>query len=59
MKRDLETNPYSRDEERVAKWLSEKGLGGGDDPIGFVMSSYEYIMFQLQEYKKMNQFMGL
>jgi hypothetical protein len=41
--RDFEANPYSKDEERVAKWLSEKGIGGGDDPIGFVMHSYDFI----------------
>lgn len=44
--RDLDKNPYSPEEERVAKWLSEKGLGGGDDPIGFMLTSYEYLKDQ-------------
>lgn len=57
--RDLDVNPYSKDEERVVKWLDSKGLGGGDDPIGFIMASYEYIMYQLREEKRINQFMGL
>lgn len=33
---------YSKDEERVAKYLSEKtGVGGGLDPIGFLIASHE------------------
>jgi hypothetical protein len=38
--RDFEKQPYTADEERVAKWLVEHTpLGGGDDPIGFVLAS--------------------
>lgn len=50
--RDLKVNPYSKDEERVAKWLFEKGVGGGDDPIGFLLSSYEYIIVQRNQLRK-------
>lgn len=43
--RNLETNPYSADENRVVEFLCEKvGLGCGDDPIGFVLVSCEYMM---------------
>lgn len=47
MTRDLDKNPYSPDEQRVADWLckrSGENIGGGDDPIGFLMVSYEYVM---------------
>ena len=47
MKRDFDKNPYSADEQRVAKWLDEKGgMGGGEDPIGFLMVSYDYLVYQ-------------
>lgn len=40
MERDFETYPYSKDEQRVAEWLMEHlGIGGGDDPIGFLLAS--------------------
>lgn len=42
--RDFASNPYSPDERRVADWLIKRtqGLvGTGDDPIGFVLASYE------------------
>lgn len=41
--RDFEQRPYSPDEERVARFLAqESGLGGGDDPIGFLMASHQF-----------------
>ncbi len=47
--RDFEENPYSKDEMRVVEWINTYcGLGGGDDPIGFLIASYEY----LQEERK-------
>ena len=44
--RDLDKNPYSPDEERVAKWIFDRpgGVGAGDDPIGFLITSYEYLI---------------
>lgn len=49
--RDFDENPYSPDEERVAKWLSDKtGIGGGDDPIGFLMASHEYVVEQRDQF---------
>jgi len=43
--RDLEKDPYSPDEERVAKYLVDlTGLGAGNDPIGFLMlSHFEFV----------------
>ena len=51
MERDFDTNPYSKDEDRVAEFLSKKGIGGGDDPIGFILASYEYMSFIIRRYK--------
>ncbi len=44
MERDFDTNPYDESEDRVAKFLCEAGLGGGDDPIGFMLASHAYII---------------
>lgn len=46
--RDFTTNPYTPDEERVAKWLTDRApqVGAGDDPIGFLMASYELLHTQ-------------
>lgn len=44
MKRDIEKNPYSPDEQRVVNYILSKTqgtIGGGDDPIGFLIASYE------------------
>jgi hypothetical protein len=38
--RDIEKNPYSQDEARVAKFFFDLGVGGGDDPIGYIISSH-------------------
>lgn len=52
VERDFENNPYSKDEERVAKWLCERGVGGGNDPIGFILTAHEYAM---QENKNLKE----
>ena len=44
--RDLSTNPYSAEELRVAQFFFDKGVGGGDDPIGALMASHEYLVWQ-------------
>jgi len=49
--RDFESQPYSPDEQRVASWLMAHGIGGGDDPIGFILSSLEFAMGQLVQQK--------
>ncbi len=38
--RDLDARPYSPDEARVARFFAETGIGGGDDPIGFILASH-------------------
>lgn len=49
MERDLDKNPYSVDEKRVAEFLFERGAGGGDDPIGFILASYAYLVNERNE----------
>lgn len=45
--RDFDKSPYTHDEMRVAKWIVETGgIGGGDDPIGFLLNSYEMIKIE-------------
>ena len=41
------TEPYSKDEQRVIDWLRSKvpDIGAGEDPIGFLMASYDLIQF--------------
>jgi hypothetical protein len=35
--------PYDANESRVAQWIMDRtGIGGGDDPIGFILASYDY-----------------
>jgi hypothetical protein len=38
--RDIDKNPYSPDEARVAKFFFDLGVGGGDDPIGNLLASH-------------------
>lgn len=43
--RDMEKNPYTPDEARVAKYLMDlTGIGGGDDPIGFLLASHRILV---------------
>jgi hypothetical protein len=42
--RDIEKNPYTPEEKRVVDYFWEHGVGGGDDPIGFILSSYAYLV---------------
>ena len=39
--RNLDENPYSPEEARVANYLTElTGIGGGDYPVGFLIASH-------------------
>ena len=39
--RDLDEKPYSPEETMVATYLTElTGIGGGDDPVGFLIASH-------------------
>lgn len=47
--RDLVANPYSLDEQRIVDWLIKRTqgmVGAGNDPIGFVLASYEQIWLE-------------
>ena len=52
--RNFETRPYSLDELRVVKWLQNRvpDIGGGDDPIGFMLASYELMHMQYSELRE-------
>jgi hypothetical protein len=49
--RDIEKHPYSADEARVAKFFSDRGIGGGDDPIGSIMACHEYAIAERNHLK--------
>jgi len=40
--RDMVAKPYSEDEKHVVQWLANRGLDCGDDPIAFLVASYEF-----------------
>jgi hypothetical protein len=44
MTRDMDASPYTKDEARVAEYLFDRGAGGGDDPIGFMLASYSFMV---------------
>jgi hypothetical protein len=46
--RDLNKDPYDRSEQRAAKYLFDVGVGGGDDPVGFLIASHVYAMIELK-----------
>jgi hypothetical protein len=42
---------FSPHEQRVANWLlarTNSALGGGEDPVGFVLASYEHLHQKLE-----------
>lgn len=50
--RDIKVNPYTPDEHRVANYFfHEVGVGGGDDPIGYLIASHATIARELKELK--------
>jgi hypothetical protein len=47
---------YSHDQQRVVDFLDKRSegiLGGGIDPIGFLLASYEYMGHQLKYHRKL------
>lgn len=45
--RNLDEKPYSPEEAKVAQYLEElAGLGGGDDPVGFLILSHHELVRQ-------------
>lgn len=49
--RNFDTHPYSLDERRVVAWIQKRApdIGGGDDPIGFLLVSYELLHMEHAE----------
>lgn len=44
---------YDSSESRVAQWISDRtDLGAGDDPVGFILASYDHKIF---EFNKLRQ----
>lgn len=52
--RDLDKNPYSKDEQRVIEYLNKisPGIGAGDDPIGFLIAVYDLLRNDLLKRNK-------
>jgi hypothetical protein len=50
--RDFEKRPYTADEKRVAEFFAERGLGGGDDPIGAILAGYAFVLQERDELKR-------
>jgi GTP-dependent phosphoenolpyruvate carboxykinase len=47
---------YTPDQQRVADWLvnrTQHMVGAGDDPIGFLLASYEHVHAELVEVRKL------
>lgn len=55
--RDIETAPYDRQEQRVCAYLQSvaSSLGCGDDPIGFLIASHNFIMNQQKKEKQLGK----
>lgn len=49
--RDIDKEPYSPDEVRVAKFFFDLGTGGGDDPIGFLIASHQVLAEERRQLK--------
>lgn len=49
--REFETHPYSADEARVAKYFADRGIGGGDDPIGAMLVGYAWVVEHMNKYR--------
>lgn len=50
--RDFEANPYTPHEERVAKYINDiAGIGGGDDPIEFLIASHHALRREVSRLK--------
>ncbi len=49
---DRET-PYNEQEARVARWLVDRtGIGAGNDPVGFVLASYDLKIAEMEIMRK-------
>jgi hypothetical protein len=52
--RDIDQIPYDRQERRVVDYLHQitHEIGGGDDPIGFLIVSHAYSRHEIHLYRK-------
>lgn len=51
--RDMDADPYNHSERRVAEWiLAKSGMGGGDDPVGAILASYDLKIVQMEDLRK-------
>lgn len=58
--RNMVSAPYSLDEARVAKYLVDlTGIGGGDDPIGFLIASHRVLSGVVSEHPNVFTMMTL
>lgn len=49
----MRETPYDFQEARVAKWIMDRtGIGGGDDPVGFILASYDLKIQQMEEMRQ-------
>ena len=53
MTRDLDKQPYSPDEARVAQFFSRLSVDGGDDPIGALIASHAGLAAQCDEMEQL------
>lgn len=41
---------YDASQRRVAQWIMDRtGIGGGDDPVGFLLSSYDLKIAHMEQ----------
>lgn len=46
----MRNTPYDAQEARVAQWIVDRtGIGAGDDPIGFMLVSYDLKIAEMAE----------
>jgi hypothetical protein len=50
--RDIVRAPYGRQENRVVNYLNSLGAGGGDDPVGFLIASYDLLRREAAELRE-------
>lgn len=50
--RDMDKHPYSPDEARVARFFFDLGVGGGDDPIGYLIASHQSLVAERNELRE-------
>jgi hypothetical protein len=45
--------PYDRSEARIAQWIEQTtGMGGGEDPVGFILSSFSYKIQEMNQLRE-------